>query len=87
MVLERREVTFADQALQGLVLACVIGNAPVPVEELAVLLFEGHFSTDEEAEVMGAAGWLVEAGLLCREGGSLKPASPPTGLARADELT
>ncbi len=86
MVLERREITFADQALQGVVLACVIDNAPVPVEELAVLLFEGHFSPGEEAEVKRAVSWLVEAQLLRREGDLLKPVSPPTGLGRTDGL-
>lgn len=84
---ENRAVTHADLALQGLVLALVIEKAPdpVPVEELAVLLFEGRFTPEDEAETLRAADWLVEARLLERGGGSLKRASPATGLARADE--
>jgi hypothetical protein len=77
-------VTFADVSLQALVLACVIDKAPttVPLEELAVLLFEGHFSPEEETQALRAAGWLVKVRLLERTGDELSPASPPAGLAR-----
>jgi hypothetical protein len=78
-------ITLAEVALQAAVLACVIDKAPtpVPLEELPVLLFEGHYTPEEEAQTQLAAEWLVKVGLLDQDGVALTPALPPTGLARA----